>query len=214
MKKFLLASLLLFSVHAFACGGDPSLGQFTCDTDSIRVTYGFKELQNNKWINPNASPSDTFVSGPTLNIEPETGSFTSVQLTGRVTIFNAIFQQGRLPYSCNQVRHIFDIALTAKDVSNNPVTLSVYPVSTTGMFAVGGDGHTGVCILNGGSSARDLSFPFIFDFQSGQYKDFQIKVINLNLTGIDGVDDWISYGIRNFNIATNDSWYLQLVGIR
>ena len=218
MKKLLLASLLLFSAHAFACGSDPTFGQFTCDTDSIRLTYGLPEMQNNKWINPSASPSDSFISGPPLNLEPGIGEFKSIQVTGSVKIFNSIVQQGHMPYSCTQVRHIFDVVLTAMDAANNPIILSSYPVSTTSMFSLGN--NTGVCVLNGGQGPADLSFPFIFDFPAGKYQNFQIKIINLNLSGIDGVDEWVSYGIKNFNLLRNwtqgtyDTWYLQLVGIR
>lgn len=221
LKKFFLFSLFLFYFHAFADCGDPKLGQFDCDMDSIRVTYSMENLTNNGWINPNASPSDTFVSGPILNLDPGTGSFKSIQVVGIVKLYNSIFFQGHAPVSCMTAGHIFDVVLSATDASNNTVTLSKYPVTMTNMFKIAGDSAY-ICTLNNGQGPSDLSFSFIFDFSPNQYRNFQIKLNNLTLNGISTYDSPISWQITDFrqimyNLDTqnNDNlWYLQLVGTR
>ena len=66
------------STNANGQCGDPSKGQFTCNTDSIGIQYSVDNIVNNNWTN-----NGNFF-GPFLSLDPSVGSFKSQQviLTG------------------------------------------------------------------------------------------------------------------------------------
>ena len=223
MKKITLTIILFISLHAYASQvfsnllgecGDSTKGQFDCDSDSIRVTYGKTELNNNGWIKQDASPSDIFVNGPGLTLFPGVGDYKLVQVTGLVKIYNSLFFQGHPPVSCFTSGHVFDVVLTATDASNNLVTLKNYPVSIADMFRIGEWAY--VCTFNGMTSAADLEFPFMIDIPGNQYKNYKIQINNLTLNRFSDYDAPVAGEIRDFGLflMSSRTWYLQLVGIR
>ena len=91
-KTILFSSLTIFSV---SCGkkaqaqeilytptdlqgsqcGDPAKGTFTCDTDSVRLTYNQANRFANNWFTHKTIPPYVYdiVHGPSLNLDPGVG---------------------------------------------------------------------------------------------------------------------------------------------
>ena len=229
IKKILISSLFFYFVNsthtflAFADCGDSSLGQFECNTDSIRVTYGRNELQNNNWVNQNPeieSAGSTYVSGPILNLDPGIGEFKSIQVTGNVKLVHFMFMMGRFiadPCAHNVVGN-FLVELTANDESNNRVILSQYPFILDRIDKIYND-NTYVFNFNTDQEkgAAELSFPFLVDIPSQQhYKNFQIQILvgTVSSCPSDFVFQERINDFADYILPQNETWYLQLVGIR
>ena len=212
--NFLLCSFS-FSAFADSSCGDPTKGQFVCDTDTIRVTYGADEILRNNWVNQNATANDIFVAGPVLNLY---GEFKTIQVTGDVSL-NSTLQQTIITRSlCPEPEHAFDIVLSASNSSGKTVSLDTFPITVEAMYSQDRPGNM-LCTLNGSFFYQDVDFKFFYDYDYSQYRDFQLKINNLTIDQLDPelrpqIKDFVNNRMKDIFGTEGKSWYLQLVGIK
>lgn len=111
---------ILLSNSAYADCGDIEKGQYTCNSDSVSVSFNESHLQNNSIENSDGTYT---IYGPYLDLDPGSGSFKSVQLIG-IFAFKNYIHVPDINHTCLQSQKfvgekLFDYAIERTDRNGN-----------------------------------------------------------------------------------------------
>lgn len=209
-----ISSTNTYNVNKPLVCGDPTQGQFACDSTSIRVAYGLNEIKNNKWATPAVSDQlDQILSGPKLNLD---GDFSTVQVSATLNFNNTITFNNHIPnhsgyQGLGKVYYVMigcyrvDAPTQLTFLGDDPQLINVVAMQDNGSscnFILSGNQSTNVCTVN-----------LLFDVPYGVYQDFHLVVFD-RLQAFFPNDQIVKQVSSDINILQNSAGnYIQLVGV-